>query len=597
MSTRRLARLVGPSLAAPVTSTMTQMVERAASSSSGLTLIDAHENETFLSYAALLEHARDRAGALAALGVRPHDRVALVLPTGIDFLTLFFGIQLAGAVPVPLYPPVRLGRLGEYAANTARMLDAVGATLVVTDAKISWLLGDALGQTRTAPRCLTVAELPTGERAEVARVAADDLGLIQFSSGSTSQPKPVALTHGNLMAQVTSIVQGLELDPATDVGVSWLPLYHDMGLIGGLGVAVSQGAPLSLMGPEVFLARPALWLRALSRCRGTVSPAPNFAYGLCLKRVRDEELEGVDLSRWRIALNGAEPVSLDTCRAFTERFSAFGFRQSAMRPVYGLAESTLAVTFSPPRPEPLVKTVDATALATTGLVLEGTRPLVAVGAAVPGAEVEIRSDAGEVLPEGAVGRVLTRGPSVMREYFERATATEAALRDGWLDTGDLGFVDSGELYLVGRTKDLVIIRGANHAPQTFEEHAGTVLGVRAGCLVALGVVPDGTSDEHLVMLVERSDDAPAELAEAVADAVLAGTGIRPHTVVVLEPGTLPRTSSGKLRRAEARARFLSSTLAAPDRVSTLVLGTAMARSALGHLSARVKRTWARSETP
>ncbi|HSP76964.1 MAG TPA: AMP-binding protein, partial [Myxococcaceae bacterium] len=335
--------------------------------------------------------------------------------------------------------------------------------------------------------------------------------------------------------------------------------------------------------PEVFLGRPALWLRALSRHRGFVSPAPNFAYGLCLKRVKDEELEGVDLSCWRHALNGAESVSVETLRRFTERFARWGFHPGALRPVYGLSEASLAVTFPPAERGPRALGVDAGVLARERRVAPGSREVVSVGRPVPGFEVEVRDELGLALPEGRVGRVFARGPSVMAGYFHLPEATARVLdAEGWLDTVDLGFVVEGQLFLTGRAKDLVIIRGANHAPQEFEECLEGVEGLRPGCAVALGFTPEGAQDEALLVLAELSPGAEEVegLEERVREAVLTGTGVRPHTVRLLAPGTLPRTSSGKLRRSEALRRFLADELTAPRKVGTVGLVVELAKSAL-----------------
>jgi acyl-CoA synthetase (AMP-forming)/AMP-acid ligase II len=266
------------------------------------------------------------------------ERVAILLPTSPGFMDAFFGTLLAGAVPVPLYPPVRLGRLEEYHRATARMLEVTSAAVVLTDLKIKLLLGAAVEAARPRLGCKTVDEVSRGDDALSVSVRPEALGLIQFSSGSTVDPKPVALTHAALMAQVAALEAASPLPPgALPVGVSWLPLYHDMGLIGCLLSALYYPGNMVLIPPEAFLARPALWLRALSRHKGFISPAPNFAYGLCLKRVKDEELQGVDLSAWKHALNGAEPVSLETLRRFADRFERYGFSPSALRPVYGLS--------------------------------------------------------------------------------------------------------------------------------------------------------------------------------------------------------------------------------------------------------------------
>jgi acyl-CoA synthetase (AMP-forming)/AMP-acid ligase II len=344
---------------------------------------------------------------------------------------------------------------------------------------------------------------------------------------------------------------------------------------------------LVLLPPESFLAKPSLWLRALSRHRGTISAAPNFAYGLCLKRVRDPELAGVDLSHWSYALNGAEPISPVVMERFVERFGPHGFREEALMPVYGLSEASLAVTFTAARGAKPRLAIDPEALALRGDVVEGKRALVSVGGPVPGCEVEVRGENGAVQPERKVGRIFARGPSVMKEYFGDPEATARALREGWLDTGDLGFVDRGQLYICGRSKDLVIIRGANHAPQEFEECLEGIPGLRAGCAVAVGHLAPDTQQEVLVVIAETSDAAPADLAAQISAAIVARTSVRPYAVELVAPGTLPRTSSGKLRRSEALRQYEAGELEPPRAVNLLSLGSEFARSALAHARRRL----------
>jgi acyl-CoA synthetase (AMP-forming)/AMP-acid ligase II len=573
----------GPALPALKHATLNEALAAAARTPQGLVFVDASERETLLSWAQVYGRARRFAAGLRRLGVAPGERVALLLPTSPGFMDAFFGALLAGAVPVPLYPPVRLGRLEEYHRSTARMLEVSAAAVVLTDAKVRLLLGESVAAARPRLGCHTVEEVSreNGDLAE--RVSPESLALIQFSSGSTVDPKPVALRHRHVMAQLAALEA--ELPPPVDreqVGVSWLPLYHDMGLIGCLLSAVYYPGGMVLIPPEVFLARPALWLRALSRHRGFVSPAPNFAYGLCLKRVKDADMAGVDLSGWTHALNGAEPVSVETLRLFSERFSRWGFQAGSLRPVYGLSEATLAVTFPPAGRGPRALGVDARVLATERRVVDGAREVVSVGRPVPGFEVQVRDELGHVLEERRVGRVFARGPSVMAGYEGHAEATARALdTEGWLDTGDLGFEADGELFLTGREKDLVIIRGANHAPQEFEECLEAVEGLRTGCAVALGFTPEGENDEALLVLAEHAPGADAAgLEERIREVVLAGTGVKAHTVRVVEPGTLPRTSSGKLRRSEALRRYLAGELTAPKKVGTVGLVVEMAKSAL-----------------
>jgi acyl-CoA synthetase (AMP-forming)/AMP-acid ligase II len=586
----------GPFLPPPRADTVNAALRAATTQpDSGLIFVDLSEREAPLGWPELYARARRAAGVLRALGVRAGDRIGLVLPTSPGFMDAFFGTLLAGGIPAPLYPPVRLGRLPEYHAATARMLRTIGARLVLTDRRIHKLLGQTIERARPELGCHIVDLLETERHGEVEeRVRTDQIGLIQFSSGSTVDPKAVALSHGQLMIQCTAL---MALMPARDetpqVGVSWLPLYHDMGLIGCLLTAVCYGrSRMVLIRPEHFPVRPGLWLRAISRHRAVVSPAPNFAYAICLTRVKDEEMAGADLSCWRYALNGAETVSMDVMRRFGERFSRWGLDPNALMPVYGLAEAALAVTFSSPVTPARGITLEPVTMALTGEVVAGQREVASVGTPVPGFEVEVRDEQGQVLPERRAGKIVVRGPSVMTGYYADPEATARALVDGWLDTGDLGFVADGELYITGRTKDLVVIRGANHTSQEFEECLGGIAGVRSGCAVALGYIPPGGEGEELLILAERASgsdpaDDPA-LIEQIRVAVIERTAVRPHAVHVLEAGTLPRTSSGKMRRAEALRRFVAGELVPPAWVNGLTLATEVVKSAMAFARSRLR---------
>ncbi|HET7752650.1 MAG TPA: AMP-binding protein [Anaeromyxobacteraceae bacterium] len=580
-------RLSGPPAPRPRAPTVNALLERASDARSGVTFVDLRERETFVSWAEVCRRARRAAASLAAAGIRPGDRVAIVLRTEPAFLDAFFGVLLAGAVPAPLYPPVRLGRMDEYLAATARMVTVSGARAILAGGAVRRLLGGVVARSRPPLGRRAAEELARG-RDELARdVGRDELALVQFSSGSTVDPKPVALTHGALADHVETLLALLRPGDS-DALVSWLPLYHDMGLIGGLLGALAYPGPAVLIPPEHFLARPALWLRAMSRHRGTIAAAPSFAYAYCVQRVRDSDLDGVDLSSWRVALDGAEPVSLPVLREFQRRFASHGFRPDAMRPVYGLSEAALAVTFCDGAAEAKSVRVDPVALAATGEIREGPREVASVGRPIPGVQVEIRDAHGRPAGADRLGRIWVAGPSLMSGYLGQAEATAKTLAGGWLDTGDLGFVHDGQLYVHGRAKDVVVVRGANHAPDEFEGALAGVAGLRPGCAVAGGLDVDGRGEE-LVLLVERARTAAGsepEIAAAIRQAVTERTGVAPREVVLLAPGSLPRTSSGKMRRAEALRRWLAGTLLPPRPVTPLALAREVARSALGYARAR-----------
>ncbi len=574
----------------PAPETLSLLLARAAASTRTVRFLDRHERAESISYAEIHQRASAFAGGLVDLGLAPGDHVALILPTAPSFFDAFFGALAAGLVPVPLYPPVRLGRLAEYHARTAAMLTACGARLVLTDARIRRVLGPSIEAARPELGCLTVNDVERRPLPLVAR-RADDLAFIQFSSGTTVEPKPVCLTHRQVLANVTAILDAIttvhpEGPELTHSAVSWLPLYHDMGLVGCLLAAVAHQGDLTLIPPEAFVARPAIWLRAISRYRATISPAPNFAYALCADRVTDAELEGVDLSSWRVALNGAEPVTPTVLQRFVERFAGHGLRPDALTPVYGLAEATLAVTFSALDRPFVWRAFDRAALTDEGIARpardgENGLTLVNLGRPLAGFGLRIADDEGAPLDDGLLGRVWVRGPSVMDGYFQRPAVTAAAFpAAGWLDTGDTGFLHDGDLYLFGRGKDLVILRGRNHAPQEIEQCLDDVDGVRIGCYAAVGIVPEGADGEELLVLVERGRSPPPDalLSDRVSRRISGQLGLVPWQVVLLAPGTLPRTSSGKIRRGEAAKRFRDGTLHPPAAVGGWRMFREMLRS-------------------
>ncbi|MCW2691099.1 MAG: acyl-CoA synthetase (AMP-forming)/AMP-acid ligase [Mycobacterium sp.] len=578
----------------PKHETLNEMLAAAAHSGVSLFFVNRKEQDQDVPMARVREHALWIAADLMAPGVKRGDRVALVLPTSPEFVECFFDVLCAGAIPVPLYPPVRLGRLDEYHRRTAAMLAAVDAVLVVTDERIRRFLGIAVQIAAPRLGCVTASSLAGTNSGEI-EVAAHDVALIQFSSGTTHDPKPVALTHANLLSNLAAIDRYITDEGTPNpVGVTWLPLYHDMGLIGNLLEAFYIPGPLVLIPPELFVAIPAALLSAISRHRGTLSAAPNFAFGLCLKRIRDDELEGVDLSSWSLSLNGAEAVSAEVQRRFNERFGRWGFRASSLTPVYGMAEASLAVTFKPAGTSFRTLGVDADKLASDGVVEPGGKELVSVGRPLAGVEVEIRDAEGVALPPGHAGHVFVRGPSVMAGYFGRTDLTDQVLHDGWLESGDLGFEQDGELFLCGRHKEIVIVRGAKYAPQDFEAALSEPPGVRSGCAVAVGFVPAGEDDEALAMLVESTSHAAPTLADGVASRVEERTRILPAQVELLAPGTLPRTTSGKLRRREARAQWLAGTLSPPKKLSAARLLVAAANGELFHARAKFARHTAKT---
>ena len=562
----------------------------------GIRFVELTGEDRFFSYQEVIGRAKTAAAAYQEAGLRPGDRVALVLATSIEFFDALLGAQLAGGIPTALYPPFRLGKLDEYYARLRRMLGKVGTRFLVTDSRIGRILGPGVEHVPSLERVIHAPELQRG--GGVWRPVAadpDSPAFLQFSSGTTVEPKAVMVSHENLVCNLEMMKAALgaytEEDQARGA-VSWLPLYHDMGLVGCLYMGLYFPGNVTYLRPDLFLAKPAVWLQAISRRRAVISAAPNFAYGLCLKKVTDAEMEGVDLSSWRMALNGAEPIELRTAEQFAERFGRWGFPRTAMTPVYGLAEAGLGVSFSEVDQPPHTVEFDREALSLEDRAVPGEgRRMVSVGRPLPGLKVAIQDESGAALPEGRVGRIMVRGPSITRGYFQDPGLTATIIRNGWLDTGDLGFLHDGHLYISGRLKDLIIIRGRNYAPQEVEELLLDVPGLRTGCAVALSTMVE-EEGEQLIVLGERDTIHPRPDEEVTAEIngrVLKGLSLKPHHVELLPPGTLPRTSSGKLRRSDALKQFLAGELVPPEKVTALKLLKDLGRSQLSWARFRLKR--------
>ncbi len=571
----------------------------------GVTLLPEEEpGETSTrGYRDLYHAARRYAGALTRLGVAPGDRVLIVLPTSFEFLLAFFGAQLVGAVPVPSYPPALLERAEIALDRLVHIGASSGSSVCVTSRQLRPLLGELGLRVRPMKHIVCAEDLEDGDAAAApkARASGKDPGFIQYTSGSTGRPKGVLLSHHALVANVHAAGQALQVTRA-DRGVSWLPLYHDMGLIGGLLFFTYWRLHQTLMSPLAFLARPVRWLRAIHEQRATLSIAPNFAYGMCVKRVRPAERQGLDLSSWRATLNGAEPVNMRTVHDFTKTFEPYGFRPDAMLPVYGLAEASVAVTF--PRPgEPLrFEVVDRAALAAGKAVPSrgvGSTALVGCGAPVPGHEVLIVDGAGTRLQDRDVGNIVVRGPSLMTGYYADAEATRQVLRDGWLWTGDLGYFADGQLYIAGRAKDLIIVRGRNHYAEDLERQAERVDGVRPGGVAAFGVYDDTKAADLVVIVCETRVEGDAERAALVAQVnarVAEHCGLSVDEVVLVPPGSIPKTSSGKRQRPLCRELYLSGDLGR-SRTGKLKLAMIFVRSGAGFLVAQAKRLLAKQRAP
>jgi fatty-acyl-CoA synthase len=541
-------------------------------------------SEASFSYAALERASARYGGALQALGLKKGDRVVLICPTNEDFVLCFFGAIRAGIIPVPIYPPLGLGQLQGYLDNTRHIVAKSGARAIVTTSQIKRLLGTVQASSPSLEQVVAVEAIRESlESLRSEKISPDDVAFLQYTSGSTSRPKGVALTHANLMANVKCIMaDGLRADGSVDQGISWLPLYHDMGLIGFVISPVVHKVAVVFLPPLLFLKRPISWFQAFTRHKGTIAYAPNFAFALCVKRIRDRELEGIDLSTWRVAGCGAEPIRPETLEAFAERFGPVGFKKEALLPSYGMAESSLAISFTELGEGMKTISVDGSTLwaeNVANLVPEDDARavrLVSCGAKFPFHDIAAfppEDTTGESsLPEDRVGELRIKGPSVMKEYWEDTDRTKDAFAGGWLRTGDLGFLHDGHVFICGRSKEVIIVNGRNYYPQDIEWEASRAEGVRKGNVVAFGARDNVERDRERVVVAFECQDVPktaeakdlvtekASVVKAVRKLVQDGMGLTLDDVVPLAPGVLPKTSSGKLQRAKTRELYESGEL-------------------------------------
>ena len=557
----------------------------------------SEDDEQTISYADLNRESCTIAAGLIERGFVPGDRVAIMLPTEPAFFAAFIGVLYAGGVPVPIYPPFRRAQVEDHLRRQAGILRNAGASLLIIGSEIRNVGQLMLGLAEDLRYVETVDALSRAGTIEQPLAAgADTIALIQYTSGSTGDPKGVVLTHANLLANIRAMGEALDVS-SSDVFVSWLPLYHDMGLIGAWLGTLHYGVPTVIMPPLAFLADPGRWLRAIGRHRATLSAAPNFAFELCCKNVRDEHIKDLDLSSLRMLLNGAEPVSPATIARFAARFASYGFPPKAMAPVYGLAENSVGLTFPPVGRGPIVDRVQRSTLSHEGQAAPA-RPedataleFVACGRPIAGHEVRIVDENDAELPERTEGRIQFKGPSATQGYFRNDEKTEALFDGEWLESGDRAYIAGGDVFITGRIKDMIIKAGRNIYPHELEELVGGVEGVRKGCVAAFASTFGGADTERLVVLVETRLTESAEI-EALRDRIVEVTktqlDIAPDEVVLARPHTVPKTSSGKLRRSAARTLYESGLLSKKGYALWWQL-TRLYLSGLGRRARRLRR--------
>jgi fatty-acyl-CoA synthase len=598
----------------------------AAGDSRGMTFVDGEGGERFIGFRSLIVLARARGRKLLALGLRPGDRMALAIPQPAEFVVTFIAAASVGIVPVPIYPPVSLGRLGAYLDGTVRILKAASADVLITTPQLQQILWSVVPRVTTLRDLVTLEALDALSEVDAAavdalpRAAPADPLFLQFTSGSTAAPRGVVVTHGSLCANGYAIMQyAITADPAVDVCVSWLPLFHDMGLIGFVLVPLAFQMSVVILPTLAFLKRPTLWMDLIHKHRGTLTFAPNFAYARLAKRASDADLARWDLSSVRVMGCGAEPINATALRTFVDRFSA-GARlpPTALVPCYGMAEATLAMSFARLGQPLRVDEIDADASAEEGRAVPALpgagrlNQLVSCGQALPGHELAVftHGDA-EATPtrvgEREIGEIAFRGPSVAAGYFRDPEAGRATFRGGWLFTGDLGYLVDGEVFISGRKKDLLIVNGRNYHPQSIEWVVEEVPGIRKGNVVAFSV--PGQASEEVAIAAETAERSEAErerLVEAVKTAVKLSIGLAPSDVVLVGPGALPKTSSGKLQRSRTRAQYLAGNIGAEgvrsagvaaERLSLVRYVAASWIGRLRHRSASLFRRGSRSRSP
>jgi len=553
--------------------------------------------DLFVSFHDLRLAGQRRAAHYAAAGLRRGDRVALVVPEGEHFIPAFLGALWGGLIPVPLYPPVSLGKLDAFMEALVGILNIARPRVLVTTERVGKVLWSAVGRIASIEKVITTEELAkhAGSFPAAADVRDDEIAFLQFTSGSTALPKGVMVTHGSLAANCRAIIrEGLEADGAKDKAVSWLPLYHDMGLIGFVIAPVCYRISVVFIPTMSFIKNATLWMETIHKHRATLSFAPNFAYALVTKRAKPEQIARWDLSQMRVFGCGAEPINPGTMRAFLQAMAPAGLKPEGLLPCYGMAEATLAISFVP-LDEPLqTDRIDAEryhADHEAALVSNGSAFLEVVncGRTFVGHEVTVQDDDGRILPDRHIGEICFRGPSVTAGYWENPEATQAAFRGGWLHTGDLGYRVGNRIFVSGRIKDILIVNGRNYHPQGIEWLVNEIPGVRKGSSVVF-TRPGAASEEIVVAAEARTDDAAALKAQIVAR-VGEEFQLAVSDVALVPPGTLPKTSSGKLQRRKTREQYLNGSIGRTSRAGSTRLAVAkhLALSLVGRARHEVRK--------
>jgi fatty-acyl-CoA synthase len=562
----------------------------------GFTFQDMKGVETRYAFPELEVHTGRRAAALQALGLQKGDRIGIVVVEPEDFVLTFLSAVRVGIIPVPMYPPLSFGSLDAYSDRTAKILESAKAKVLVASGQLQNVLWSLIDKVPTLKTLVKVEDLRGVDGVPAyPEILPQDTAFLQYTSGSTSDPKGVIVTHANLIANAIATITGINGDPKVTLGVSWLPLYHDMGLIGFVIDPIVMGLSIVYIPTLRFIKKPTVWFDTIHAHRGTKTFAPNFAYALVAKKAKPEDLARWDLSCVDVFGCGAEPIQGQTLRDFFDVFGKCGIKPTALLPAYGMAESTLCVSVKPLGETFVTRFVDATKFQADGTVEDPADDAVvfehvSCGKSFPLHEVAIFSEDGKRLGDRQEGEICAKGPSVCPGYYDNAEATQAMFRDGWLRTGDLGYLDDGHIYVTGRLKDLIILNGRNLHPQSIEWLCAEVDGVRKGNVVAFSR-PGDASEELVIAMEIRGGADKAAIEAGVTAAIRRELGLTVADVVCLEIGTLPKTSSGKLQRRRTRQLYLEGALGTSG--SRLAGSTADKLTLARHVA---KSFWTRART-
>lgn len=525
--------------------------------------------EEVITYGELALKAKQAASIILNHSIKPGETIAIMLPTCREYFYFFLGILFAGAIPVPIYPPTPTDRIEDYVKRQSKVLQNAEIRLLITLTRGKPLARILKTFIPSLYEVLTIEDLKNSSLpTEFFSANPGDGALIQYTSGSTGDPKGVFLTHSNLLANIRACGQALQVKP-NDVMISWLPLYHDMGLIGSWLGSLYFGIPVCIFSPLLFLMRPERWLWAIHYHRGTISGAPNFAYELCVNALSPEKLSGLDLSCWRLALNGSETVHASSLHKFSNKFAAYQFDPKAMAPAYGLAESTMALIFPPPGRGPKIDIVKADVFMQTGQAEpadptdKATLEIVSCGEPLPAHAVRIVNDKGDILKEREAGSLQFQGPSSMPGYFHNTEATQRIMHDGWIDSGDLAYFADGEIYITGRKKDVIILAGRNIHPEEIERIAGDIPGIISGGVIAFAVSNLRVGTEQCIVVAETEEKHKSlrqKLIKKLIADVAGQLNISISEVILVNPHTVPKTASGKVQRSACKQDYLQGRL-------------------------------------